>query len=316
LNPKILVITPVKHIKGVEKKLESIGDVTYLDNPTFDEVFGLIKAYNVIFTNPNKSNVYFSKSLMDKASNLSVICTASTGTTHIDKVAAEEKKIKIIALTNERRVINKISSTAEHAFALMISTLRNIPSSLDSVKSGYWNYEPFIGRQINFLNIGVVGYGRLGNLFARYCNSFKANILVYDPYKKVNNKNYSQVSLEVLLKKSDVISLHVHVNDETKKMVDKKWFHVVKNNVLIINTSRGEIINEDHLLKFLSKNSNARYSTDVLSNETTNKEKNKLRKFSLSSEQILITPHIGGMTKEAQEIAYNHSAEMLKNYLS
>ena len=117
-----------------------------------------------------------------------------------------------------------------------------------------------------------------------------------------------------LLSMSDVISLHVHVTDETKNMIDKNCLNQMKPGVLIINTSRGEIINEPDLIEYLSRNKFAKIATDVLADEIRNREDSPLLNFALKSNQVIVTHHIGGMTKEAQEIAYNHAANLLGRY--
>ena len=315
MKPKLLVITPVKHILGVCAKLESYCDVTYIDNPNRDEIFSIINKYESIFTNPNKSKIFIGKDLIDKAKNLKVICTASTGTNHIDIDYAKKKNIFIISLTEERKIINKISSTAEHSFALTLSSLRNIPASYSDVLNGGWDYEKFIGRQMDGLTIGVIGFGRLGSLYSKYCMAFGSKVLVFDPHKNISESGVRQVhEIAELLSMSDVISLHVHVTDETKNMIDKNCLNQMKPGALIINTSRGEIINELDLIEYLSRNKFAKIATDVLADEIRNREDSPLLNFALKSDQVIVTPHIGGMTKEAQEIAYNHAANLLGRY--
>ena len=315
MKPKLLVITPVKHIRGVCDQLEYFADVRYENDPVLSTILPQIENYDALFTNPNKSKIYIGKDLIDAGKKLKVICTASTGTNHIDKDYAMSKGITIISLTEEREVINKISSTAEHAFALTLSSIRNIPKSYSSVLEGHWDYEKFIGRQMDGLTIGVIGYGRLGSIYSKYCLAFASKVLVYDPYKNIDNKNIQQISdINKLLIKSDVISIHVHVTDETKNMVTHKWFNKMKPDALIVNTSRGDIIYEPDLIKYLSKNKSAKIATDVLADEIRSRKDNCLLKFASESDQVLITPHIGGMTKEAQEIAYNHAGKLLKNY--
>jgi phosphoglycerate dehydrogenase-like enzyme len=309
--PKILIITPVHHISGVIQTLRDIGEINCMEDPTSEAVRDCISDYDAIFTNPNKSNVFLGKEIIDRGKRLKVICTASTGTNHIDKQYAADKNIKVLSLTEEREVINKISSTAEHAFALMLTSLRHIPQAYDSVKRGEWDYEPFIGRQLDQLTVGVVGYGRLGSLFANYSQAFGSTVLVYDPHKDVNDGGINQVGLEELLTKSDVISLHIHVTGETKGMVNEAWLSRMKRDVLLVNTSRGDICNEEDIISFLCDNPGAIYATDVLADEVLHKNTNSLREFAGQSDQILITPHIGGMTREGQMIAYNHAACLL-----
>ena len=312
---RILVITPVKHILGVVETLETIGIVEYLDDPTLDEVISVIKDYDAIYTNPNKSKVFIGKDLVDAAEKLKVICTASTGTNHIDKEYVKNKKIPIIALTEERAVITKISSTAELAFALTMDGLRHIVRSHNNALKGEWDYTKYIGRQMNSLTIGVIGYGRLGSIYSHYCKAFDSRVIVYDPYKEVKRDDMEQVDdISKLLIESDVIAIHVHVTDETIGMVNKEYFSQMKSDVLLVNTSRGDIVNELDLVDFLSSNPESKVATDVLANEIKNRESSLLLKYAQENNQVIVTQHIGGMTREAQEIAYGHAAKLLYSY--
>ena len=185
---KILSITPISHIKNVEKELKKIGKLEILNDPNENDVIKKIPQFDAIFTNPNKSKVFIGKSIMDKAINLKVISTASTGTNHIDFNYAKKKKIKILSLKKEKKITNKISSTAEHALALTLASLRNITTSNKSVLNGEWDYTKFIGNQMNQLTIGIIGYGRLGKKYANYCKSLSNSVFFFDPYIKTRSK--------------------------------------------------------------------------------------------------------------------------------
>jgi D-3-phosphoglycerate dehydrogenase / 2-oxoglutarate reductase len=316
---QILVITPVVHIDGLMDKLSRIGDITYIPDPTEKEVLKKMNGVNAIFTNPNKSKVYLGHEIISSSENLKAICTASTGRIHIDLQVAENFNVKVLSLTREYETIKKISSTAELAFTLMMNSLRNLPEAIDSVRKGDWDYEKFIGRQLNQLNVGVIGYGRLGEIFSAYCHSFGAKVTVYDPHKIIKDKNINQVnSIEELVSQSDIISLHVHVTSETKRMFGKELLQLAKHDVTIVNTSRGEIVDEDSIVEFLKNNKRARYCTDVLSGEITSKRKSPILLYFIEGGgyyQVIITPHIGGMTKDAQLIAYHRAADMLDIFL-
>jgi lactate dehydrogenase-like 2-hydroxyacid dehydrogenase len=317
VEPKILVITPIKHIKDIENQLNKIGDLTCIDDPDANLLAEIIHKYDAIFTNPNKSKVYLGRDILKLALNLKVICTASTGTNHIDKNYAAERNIKILSLTEERSIINKISSTAELAFALTMSKLRNINQACESVLNNEWDYEKFIGRQMNCLTIGVIGFGRLGSMYANYCASFGSNVLVFDPFKRIDGMSYKQVTnISELLKESDVISLHIHATKANEQFIDKKCIGMMKSDVLLINTSRGDIVDEEALVESLKENPNASVATDVLADEIRNRQSSPLLQYAKISNQILITPHIGGMTREAQEIAYGHAVSLLHNYFT
>jgi len=200
------------------------------------------------------------------------------------------------------------------ALALTLSSLRNVVRSSKSVLHGSWDYTKFIGRQFNSLTVGIIGYGRLGRMYAKYCKALGSKIIVYDPYVKVKN-NYFTNNINFLFKKSDIVSLHVHLNKKNRNIINSKKLNLMKSNVLIINTSRGELINEKNLIKFLKKNPKAKFATDVVSNEILKRKSNLLIRMAKNNDQIIITPHIGGMTVEAQEYAYIGVARLLKNFL-
>lgn len=314
---KILVITPIKNISGVYETLEKCGEIIYMEDPSYIEVENIIEDVDVIFTNPNKSKVFIGKDLIKKANKLKIICTASTGTNHIDISFAKNKNIKLISLAKEYDTIKKISSTAELAFALTLSSLRNVYQGVNSVFNNKWDYTHFIGRQMNYLKVGVIGYGRLGSIYANFCKAFGSKVYIYDPYKEVLDKELIKVdTLNKLLNISDIVSLHLHVTEETKDVINANNLLLMKKDAILINTSRGELINEKDLVSFLSENPLFKVGVDVLSDEIRNRENSTLLIYAKKSDQVIITPHIGGMTKEAQEIAYGKIASNLFNYLN
>lgn len=301
---KIACITPVSHIENAWENLSKIGKVDYFPDANYELALNLCLENNIVFVNPNKMKYKLDENLIKK-SNLKYIVTASTGTNHIDLIAASNKNIKVIALTKEHNIIESISSTAEHALALTLALIRNIPKSFDEVKRGKWDYYPFIGRQINHLTVGVIGYGRLGRMYSKYMNAMGAKVIYNDPFVA------GGVSLDELLEKSHVISLHVHLNDSTRKMVNSSFISRTKIPY-IINTSRGEIVDETAIISALHNKQLKGYATDVICNELGEIYTSELINAAKNDMNIIITPHIGGMTKEAQEIAYNAAIELLK----
>ena len=318
MKKRLLVITPISHIDGLEKLLKKYFKLDKIENPSNKQIFKIIQNYEIIFTNPNMSKVFLSQELLQKAKKLEIICTASTGTNHIDLSYAYKKKIKILSLRDKKKIINKISSTAEHALALMMSKIRNVYEATISVKKENWDYRPFIGRQMNNLNVGIIGYGRLGKMMAKFLLPLVGKIFIYEKNFKIKNlnKKISQVSLKKLISNSDIISLHIHADEKNLNFINRNILNLMNKNVLIVNTSRGEIINEIDLVNFLKKNKDATYATDVLKGEITNKFESKIFKYSKVSNQVLITPHIGGMTSDAQKLAYMGIAKKLISNLN
>ena len=312
MKNKLLIITPVKHIENFEKKINNNFNSTYFPFISRKKLKKIINKFDYLFTNPNMSKVFIDREILFK-SKIKAICTASTGVNHIDINYLKKNKIKLISLTKEKSLIKKLSSTAELAFGMTLNSVRNIYLSSQSVKKGNWTYLPFIGRMMKNLNICTIGYGRLGKIYAKYCLNFGAKVFAFDPYIKIKNKRIKVIkNLQKELNRFDVISLNIHATKTNINFLNKNLLNCLKKNVIIINTSRGEVVNERHLLSFLKKNRDAQYSADVISGEQKNYQENIMfKKFKKKTNQILLTPHIGGMTSDGQKMAYNHALDML-----
>ena len=197
----------------------------------------------------------------------------------------------------------------------MVSLLRKIPQSQKHVSGYEWDYTQFMGRQIKDLTIGIIGYGRLGKMMHKYCEAFEANVIIHDPYKRHNSQGYlpnaNFTSLEKLFEECDVISLHVHVTDETKYMISSKLLGLSKKGLYLINTSRGEIVNEKDIVDALSINKLTGYGADVIENEFDELSKSPIIKAMNEGKNIIVTPHTGGMTIEGQTKAYKWAINKL-----
>ena len=312
MKSKLLICTPIKDIKDLNQKLKKYFILSYRPNVSENKLKNLSQ-FDYIFTNPNMSKIRFNQKFLIKCKKLKAICTASTGTNHIDLNYIKKNKIKLVSLRSKTKIIKKISSTSELSFALMMNALRNVSKASQSIYNKKWEYLPYVGRQLDYMTVGVIGYGRLGKIFVNFLKPFKCKILIYEKNFKLRdkNKNY-QSSLNKLLINSDIIALHIHADQENIKFIDFKKLNKMKKNVIIVNTSRGEIVSEKDLVKFLRKNKNSKYATDVVANEISNKWNSKIiKEYFKKKSNIIITPHIGGMTKEAQMLAYNAAADGL-----
>ena len=217
----------------------------------------------------------------------------------------KSKDIKVLSHTEDMRLLEQLPSTAELAFGLMLSIMRNIPSSFEDVKVGGWDYDMFMGHQLGGKRIGVIGYGRLGKMMIRYCWGFGMMPAIYDPYKDYNDLN-------LVLKQSDIISLHVHATDETRHMVDKKFLDSMKKGSYIINTSRGEVVNEVDIIQSLRDGHLKGYATDVIEDEYGDRYNSPILNGVKEGLNIIVTPHVGGMTWEGQQKAYKWSIKKLE----
>ena len=308
---KIAVITPVSHLKGMVELLLTKGKIFLYEESTKNQVRELLLTHNIdtILCNPNQQTYKIDKELLE-GTKVTLINTCSTGMNHIDVNYCNDNNIKIYSLTHDMGLINNLPSTSELAFGLMLSLLRNIPECNNHVSRYYWDYTQFVGRQVKDLTIGIIGYGRLGKMMYNFCEAFGANVKVYDPYV-VGSTPPNAISLENMFKKCDVISLHVHVTDETKYMINKNLLGLVKKDLYIINTSRGEIVNENDIIEALENKTLTGYGTDVIENEFDDLTKSPIIKAMNEGENIIITPHIGGMTIEGQTKAYTWAINKL-----
>lgn len=304
---RIAVITPVKHLDGVESLLQTKGSVFYLESGSKSDVRALLLQENIdtILCNPNQQTYKIDQELLDGTS-VSLINTCSTGINHIDQAYCKLKNIQIYSLTADYDLINELPSTAELAFGLLLDIMRNITLSNNTTKQRrVWDYLPFVGHQLKNFKVGVVGYGRLGRMMADYCRAFHANVYVYDPYSLQSNIE----SLEKLFEVCDAVSLHVHVTEETKHFIDYRLLS--KNVKFLVNTSRGEIVKECDVIRALKEGSLLGYATDVLEDEFGEITKSPFFDLENSELNCIVTPHIGGMTIEGQTKAYTWAINKL-----
>lgn len=316
MKHKLLCITPIEHIGDLKQQIEKDFDLVYLPDPSPDDV----KKNNnvdIIFTNPNKTKVFLGQDLLKNFHNLKIITTASTGTVHIDKNYCFKSNIKVLSITKEIETLRKISSTAELAFLLTLAAVRNFIPAVESVNASEWDYEKFIGRQLNCLKVGVIGYGRLGKMYAKYASSFNSKVLICDPFKEleISMDGFDSYKIEDIFMQSDVISLHIHVENNVN-LINKKLLRAAKRNLVLINTSRGEIIDEGHIIEHGKQNKDFKYYTDVLTDEYLGLSNSELYKYSKVNKNFIITPHIGGMSIDAQILAYSRALELLKEHIS
>ncbi len=304
---KILCITPLKHLEGVYDNLGKCGEIFYEPELNVDNLKSTLQKTQAeyLFTNPNKQNFILDEIVLSDT-NLKVINTCSTGLNHIDLKYCVDNDIDVWSLKKDYELINDLPSTSELAFGLMMSLLRFIPTSFHSVKDGNWDYEPYVGHQVKGKTIGIIGYGRLGKIMKRLFDGWEVDILVTDPYARITDAN--GVSLDELLDKSDIVFLHTHVTEETKDMVDDEFIQKMKDGSFLINTARGELVNEDSILTALEQRKLKGYATDVIRDEFGDYKNSKLVEKSIEpNSKIVITPHIGGMTIEGQTKAYHYA---------
>ena len=249
-----------------------------------------------------RSKTKIDKPLLDKARNLKVIGRYGAGIENIDINYAKKKNIICVNAPGGNR-----NAVAEHEIGLLFALLNKICIANTQVKSGIWDRNNNWGQEIEGKTIGIIGYGNTGSTFSRKLQGFDVEILAYDKYKTNFSNNYVQASpLEILFEKADVLSLHIPLTPETNNMVNLPFIDKFKKPFILLNTSRGQIVNTQDLIVALKSKKITAAALDVLAYEKLNFEsmyavENKTLKELLTFNNVILTPHIAGWTYESYE---------------
>lgn len=240
-----------------------------------------------------RSGTKMTKEIIDAADKLKLIGRAGTGVDNVDVEAASHKGIIVMNTPGGNTI-----STAEHTVSLLLALSRNIPQAYSSLKKGEWERKKFTGVEVYGKTLGVVGLGRIGTEVAKRASAFGMKILAYDPFFSADKARQLKVeltNLEDLLKNSDYITVHTPLTDETKHLIGKEEFKLMKFGVRVINCARGGIIDEKALNEAIESGKVAGAALDVYEEEPPTD--NPL----LKKDNVIGTPHLGASTEEAQE---------------
>lgn len=311
-KPKIIVTVDMEHLPASRAILEKCGKVTYAGKLPKKKLLALIPSYDAIVTNLQQR---IDKDIVAAGKKLKLIATPSTGTDHIDTDAAESKGIVVQSLKYDYNVLRNITSTAEHAFLLMLACLRKLPFAFEAVRKGRWNSAEWRGREAAGRTVGIIGYGRLGAIFSRLARGFAMNVIACDPFKKIKDPWVRQVAMKELLKRAEIIAIHVHLTPKTRGLIGKNEFALMRKGVYLVNTSRGALIDESVFLNCLKSGKIACAGIDVLAGELGGRIAGQpLVRYARTHHNLIITPHVGGCTCDAQEKAFRHAAQKIADF--
>ena len=252
-----------------------------------------------------RSGTNITKELIDKANSLKIIARCGVG---IDNIEISEATKKNIFVTNTPNA--NIISAAELTIGLMIAAARNISIADKSLKNKEWSRSEFTGIELYGKQLGLVGFGKVARLVSERLQSFGMKIVFYDPFVESSTEVEQKLNLNELLETSDFVSLHVPKTDETKNLISKDKLSIMKSNAIIINASRGGVIDEDAVFELVNQNKLFSAGFDVYENEPPN-----LDKESINSKAITL-PHLGASTKEAQQRTGKEVVDNIKDILS
>ncbi len=271
------------------------------------ELHQVIGDYQAIIT---RSMTQVDQALLEKATNLKIIARAGVGIDNVDVDAASSRGIIVV-----NAPFGNVNSAAEHTLAILLSYCRNVPIANASLKSGDWQRAPFTGHELKEKTIGIIGLGKVGGRVALRCRAFEAKVICYDPYiseKRAEDFGVKLVSLDDVIRFSDIISVHTPLNEETRDLITAEHFAGMRDGVFIVNCARGGIINEQAMFDALESGKCGGAAFDVWSQEPP---KTELLKKLIAHPKMLVTPHLGANTFEAQKnVAVDVSKEIV-NYV-
>ena len=287
------------------ERFKEFGEIKIYQTTTSNQTIERVKDADIVVTN----KVVIDKNVMDN-SNIKFIQVAATGMNNIDLEYAKKKGIIV------RNVAGySTHSVIQHTFALVLGLLNRVCYFDEYVRKEYPNSQIFTHIvdwfEINGKTWGIIGLGEIGRGVANLAKSFGAEVIYYSTSGKNSNKNYKRVGLEELLKRSDIISIHAPLNENTKNLLNKDNLHLIKDRAILVNVGRGGIINESDLAKILEKK-DIFVGLDVFSKEPINKD-NPLLKF---KNKTLLTPHVAWTSKEARKKLMDGIYENIKKFVN
>lgn len=257
-----------------------------------------------------RSYTKITPALLDEYPNLKYVLRAGVGLDNVDVTACEKRNIKVINSPG-----SNANAVSELVICFMILLSRRVPTQMHLLRNGAWRDKKEIGSELKNKTIGFIGCGAIGKLTTEKLKSFGIKeILAFDPYldkETLKQRHACKCELDEVLKKSNIITLHLPLNNDTRNLIDKDKLALTKKGTCIINTSRGGIINEKGLIAALKSGHLGGAALDVFENEPN------FKKEFLTLPNVILTPHIGGFSKEGDEaMATQVVANFLKTYKS
>ena len=270
------------------KKLREIGDCIDVSKERNKEelIEKNITNVNIVLI---RSETKLTKELIRKAKNLKIIARCGVGVDNIDIPEATRKNIYVTNTPNAN-----IISAAELTIGLILSAARNITIADNSLKNKQWNRSELVGIELHGKKLGLVGFGKVARLVSTRLQSFGMDIVFYDPFVKSSTENEQKLDLDELLETSDFVSLHVPKTEKTKNLLSRDRLLMMKKDSIIINASRGGVIDEEAVFELVEKEKLFSAAFDVYEEEPPNLN-NKMLKS-----KVITLPHLGASTKEAQ----------------
>ena len=301
--PRVLVLD-ILSSRASDVFLERGIEVDEKSGSASEELLDCLDAYDGLVL---RSATKVTKELLEAASQLKVIGRAGIGVDNIDLYAATTRGVVVM-----NTPLGNSITTAAHTIAMLLALVRQIPEAKSSTHAGKWEKTNFLGVEVFGKTLGIIGCGNVGSIVADRALGLKMKVIAYDPYLSVEHSRdlgVEKVTFDALLNRANFITLHTPITEATRNIIDKNAIQKMKHGVYLINCARGNLIVEQDLKDGLISGKIAGAALDVYVNEPAHK--NPL--FGLT--QVIVTPHLGAATIEAQENVAIQIAEQVSDYL-
>lgn len=307
MNNKILIADDI-HPIFIERVATAGYECDYQPTIKLDAAMQIIGDYAGLVIR-SKFNV--DETVFDAATQLRFICRAGAGLDNIDEACAKQKAIYLINASE-----GNMDAVGEHCVGMLLSLMNHFNTADVEVKNGEWKREANRGYELKGKTVGIIGYGFMGKSFAKKLSGFDVNVIAYDKYKTGFSDQYArEVSMEEIVKRSDVLSLHVPLTAETKYLVDDEYLFHFKKPIFFINASRGKVVRVQAVLNAIKTGKILGAGLDVL----------EVEKFPALAEQswfdelrssgkVLLTPHVAGWTFDSYRRISEVMAQKLMAY--
>jgi D-3-phosphoglycerate dehydrogenase / 2-oxoglutarate reductase len=310
LRPRILNLEPEGYSHQARTLLAKLGEV--IDGPLSRQALcEALPDFEILIV---RLAHQIDREILAAGRQLKIIVSATTGLDHIDLAAAESKHITVLSLRGEAEFLRSITATAELTWALLLALTRRVPEAAAAVRAGEWNRDAFRGRDLSGRRLGIIGLGRVGRQVAEFASAFRMTVAGYDPGitywpPAVQRKH----SMGALLRETDILSIHVNLHPGTVGLIGRQELALLPRGSVLINTSRGAVVDADALVDALGRGHLSGAALDVVPSEQDHERRraSPLLAYAATHSNLLITPHIAGATVEAMQRTEEFMAQKL-----
>jgi D-3-phosphoglycerate dehydrogenase / 2-oxoglutarate reductase len=295
-RPAVLVAEPRDFSPRARRILEAVADVR-LEAVDDDGLARAFDSYDAVWVRLARR---ITADTLGPGPRCRILVTATTGLDHVDLEACGRLGIRVVSLRGEVEFLKTVRATAEHTLALTLAVLRRIPAAHAAAIAGEWDRDRFRGSELFEKTVGIAGVGRLGSLIAGYFRALGAEVIGYDPRTDFPHEAVTRVAtLRELLVRSDVVCLCVSYDASTRRLLGPAEFAAMKRTAVLVNTSRGGVIDEQAMLAALQSGRLAGAALDVLDGEPAIDVSHPVIRYAGLNGNVVLTPHLGGNTSES-----------------